>query len=328
MMLRRPSCKGQSAAEATLSVGRQWRSLSMLRAKETAVIPYLQIPSIPIFDNVAIHPFGILVATGILAGARLTIRRGEQLGLHEDMVKNMIFWSVLSGFLLSHFLDVMFYQPDLTFAQKLKALADPRSGLSSMGGFLGAVIGLYVWCWRNQQRVLAYADSLAYGLALGWMFGRMGCFVAHDHPGHLTQSILGVDYPCLTPHCANVGDAWYYIGSHFRRYDLGFLEVLVAAALSGFYLIADRFRPRMGFYVAAIATYYGPVRFFLDYIRADAAEVHGADPRWLGLTPAQYAALGVVAIGLYLCYRVASRPPIYTLAPTNAPAETATTSSA
>ena len=28
----------------------------MLRPKESAVIPYLQIPSIPIFDTIAIHP--------------------------------------------------------------------------------------------------------------------------------------------------------------------------------------------------------------------------------------------------------------------------------
>jgi phosphatidylglycerol:prolipoprotein diacylglycerol transferase len=285
----------------------------MLPAKETALIPYLQIPSIPIFDTIAIHPFGILVATGILVGARLTIRRGTQLGLQEDMVKNMIFWSVFTGFILAHFLDVLVYQTDLTFVQKLKQLADPRSGLSSMGGFAGAVLGMYAWCWRNRQRVLPYADSLAYGLAIGWMFGRMGCFVAHDHPGHLTQFFLGVDYPCPTPHCPNVGDAWYFVGSRFRRHDLGFDEVLVAAALSGFYFIMDRFRPRLGFYVAAIATYYGPVRFFLDYLRADTQEVRGADPRWLGLTPAQYAAIGVLLIGLYLCLYIVRRPAVYRL---------------
>lgn len=285
----------------------------MLRAEERAVIPYFQIPSIPIFDNVAIHPFGILVATGILTGARLTIRRGSQLGLVEDMVKNMIFWSLLTGFLLAHFLDVMVYQQDLSFMQKLKALADPRSGLSSMGGFAGAVLGLYLWCWRNRQPVLPYADSLAYGLALGWMFGRMGCFVAHDHPGHLTQFFLGVDYPCLTPHCPNVGDAWYFVGSRFRRFDLGFLEVLVAAALAIFYAIADRFRPRLGFFVAAIATYYGPVRFCLDYLRAE--DVRGADPRWFGFTPAQYAALAVFAVGIYLCVRVARGPAVYKVDP-------------
>jgi prolipoprotein diacylglyceryltransferase len=101
------------------------------------------------------------------------------------------------------------------------------------------------------------------------------------------------------------------VGSQFRRHDLGFYEVLVAGALSTFYFIADRFRPRLGFYVAAIATYYGPVRFFLDYLRAQPKDVRGADPRWLGLTPAQYAAIFVLLVGIYLCVLVARRPPVY-----------------
>ena len=270
------------------------------------MIPYLQIPSIPIFDRPMIHPFGILVATGILVGASLTVRRGRQLGLVEENVKNMIFWSVFTGFVLAHFLDVIVYQDDLNWTQKLQSLADPRSGLSSMGGFAGAVLGLYVWCRRNKEPVLPYADSLAYGLAVGWMFGRLGCFVAHDHPGNPTTFFLGVDYPCAAAHCQNVGDSLYYIGAEHRRHDLGFYEALIAAGLALFYAVADRFRPRVGFFVAAIATYYGPVRFFLDYLRVE--KVRGADPRYLGLTPAQYAAIAIMLIGVALILRVRQIP--------------------
>jgi phosphatidylglycerol:prolipoprotein diacylglycerol transferase len=288
----------------------------MLRREESAVIPYLQIPSIPIFDSIAIHPFGVLVATGILTGARLTIRRGAQIGLAEEMVKNMIFWSLLVGFLMSHFFDVLIYQEHASVADTLKALIDPRSGLSSMFGFLGAVIGLFGWCRVNKQPVLPYADSLAYGLAVGWMFGRMGCTVAHDHPGNLLHgewySFMGVDYPCPGPHCLpNDKLGWVVTASEINpawvRYDMGFFEVVVAGILATFYFIADRFRPRIGFFVAAIATYYGPVRFFLDYLRVK--NVQGADPRYFGLTPAQYSAIAVLAVGIYLCVIVARRPP-------------------
>lgn len=270
------------------------------------MIPYLQIPSIPIFDRPMIHPFGILVATGILVGASLTVRRGRQLGLLEENVKNMIFWTVFTGFVVSHFFDVLVYQNDLTWSQKLAALADPRSGLSSMGGFAGAVLGLYLWCRRNNEPVLPYADSLAYGLATGWMFGRLGCFVAHDHPGSETKFFLGVDYPCPIPHCFNMGDSLYYVGDRFRRHDLGLYEAISAASLATFYFISERFKPRVGYFVAAIATFYGPVRFFLDYLRID--KVRGADPRYLGLTPAQYAAIAVIAIGIALIVRVSKIP--------------------
>jgi phosphatidylglycerol:prolipoprotein diacylglycerol transferase len=295
---------------------------AMLRTEESAVIPYLQIPSIPIFDSIAIHPFGVLVATGILTGARLTIRRGAQLGLAEEMVKNMIFWSLLTGFLLSHFFDVLIYQEHQGVVATLKALIDPRSGLSSMFGFGGAVLGLFLWCRVNKQPVMAYADSLAYGLAVGWMFGRLGCYVAHDHPGNLVAgewySFMGVNYPCPAAHCPvreNLG--WIVTASEVKpewmRYDMGFFEVVVAAALATFYAVADFFRPRMGFFVAAIATYYGPVRFVLDYLRVK--NIQGADPRYFGLTPAQYSAIAVMAVGAYLCFLVARRPAIYRLSP-------------
>lgn len=268
------------------------------------MIPYFQIPSLPIFDGIAIHPFGVLVATGILSGAMLTRRRGQQLGLDDELVKNMIFWSVATGLVISHVLDVLVYQKHPDLMATLKAIADPRSGLSSMGGFFGAVLGLVIWCRRNGQKVLPYADSLAYGLALGWFFGRMGCYVAHDHPGLRTDFFLGVDYPCPAAHCPPQGDGGLHVFTDpkFRRHDLGFYEVLVAGALASFYLIMDRFRPRIGFFVAAITIYYGPVRFLLDYLRVNFQE--GGDPRWFQLTPAQYAAVAVTLIGVGLAIRV------------------------
>ena len=62
--------------------------------------------------------------------------------------------------------------------------------------------------------VMPYADSLAYGLATGWMFGRLGCFTAHDHPGIRTSFFLGVKYPEGT--------------GFVTRFDLGLLEAWTA----------------------------------------------------------------------------------------------------
>jgi phosphatidylglycerol:prolipoprotein diacylglycerol transferase len=272
------------------------------------LIPYFQIPSIPLVGSFAIHPFGVLVAGGIIAGAKLTQRRGARLGLDRELVGRMIFASVASGLIIAHVVDVALYQSG-DLEKRFYSLIDPRTGLSSMGGFAGAVLGLWLWCRRNGQEVLAYADSLAFGLALGWVLGRLGCFVAHDHPGDLTQFFLGVDYPCPRPPCAKV-EGWIFTGATYRRHDLGFYEALVAAVLTGLYLIAERFRPRKGFFVATIALYYGPIRFFLDYLRAQ--DVEGADPRWLlGWTPAQYAAILVTLVGIALAVHVARRPAEY-----------------
>lgn len=277
------------------------------------LIPFFQIPSLPPGANFAIHPFGVLVATGILSGAALTIRRGLRLGLQDEMLRTMIFWSVATGLVMAHVLDVLIYQDhggDLK--RLLVAIIDVRSGLSSMAGFAGAVLGLWLFCRRYQQDMLAHADSLAFGLALGWFFGRMGCFVAHDHPGRLVHPgdflyPLGVDYPQLI---GQPIEGWIRTDPSYRRIDLGFLEVVISAILTTFYFVMERFKPRKGFFVAAIATYYGPIRFFLDYLRVNESEWRGADPRTFGLTPAQYAAIVVTLLGIYLCVKVARRQPV------------------
>jgi phosphatidylglycerol:prolipoprotein diacylglycerol transferase len=45
---------------------------------------------------------------------------------------------------------------------------------------------------------------------------------------------------------------------------------------------------------------YAPVRFLLDFLREQEGEgVLGGDPRYGGLTPAQWGCFGLVALGLY-----------------------------
>jgi hypothetical protein len=139
----------------------------------------------------------------------------------------------------------------------------------------------------------------------------MGCYVAHDHPGELMAAsdrlyFLGVDYPCPAAHCAPKGTGLFHVGAEFRRHDMGFEEGLFAAALAGGYLLWGMFKPRLGVFVASIATLYGPIRFALDQLRV--RDGIGADPRALGLTPAQYAAIAVTGIGLGLWVYVLRQP--------------------
>src|SRR5262249_29445588 len=150
------------------------------------MIPYLNI-KFPSLGPLTIHMFGVLVAVGILVGARLTRKRGEELGLEPEKVAQMVTTILVCGFLFAHFFDVFAYQtkgPRPT----LWEILNPFGGLSSYGGFIGALAGLFYWCKRNKQPVMPYADSLGFGLAAGWTFGRLGCYTAHDHPGQFTNA--------------------------------------------------------------------------------------------------------------------------------------------
>lgn len=243
------------------------------------MIPYWTITFPKIF-GLQIHMFGILVAIGIIVGARLTHRRGRELGLEDDKVASMITTVLICGFILAHLFAVFAYQ---TFEElTLWRILNPFGGLSSYGGFMGAVGGLFYWCRKHKQDVMPYADSLAYGLATGWMFGRLGCFSAHDHPGHRTDFFLAVQYP---------GGA---------RHDLGLYEAIWSFGVTLVFQILSRVgkQPRpLGLYVSLLVTFYAPVRFFFDSLRQ--MDMQGADPRYFGMTPAQHLSIVTFFAGLY-----------------------------
>ena len=149
------------------------------------MIPYIEIPSL--FN--LIHSFGVLVAIGILLGARLVRVRAKQIGLDETAAASVSTWVVVGGFIVAHVFDVVAYERHV-LRERWWVLFNPTAGLSSFGGFLGALIALLWWTRRYNQPLLPFADSLLFGLAPGWMFGRLGCFTAHDHPGRLTDFFL------------------------------------------------------------------------------------------------------------------------------------------
>ncbi len=244
------------------------------------IIPYKNFDQLPSIGPLKIHVFGILVATGILVGSKLTRDRGRELGLTDEKTASMITTVLVCGFLFSHYFDVFAYQMSGETPTLWQWLW-PFSGISSYGGFMGAVGGLFYWCKKNKQDVMPYADSLGYGLAAGWFFGRCGCFSAHDHPGALTSFFLAVDYP----------------GG--PRHDLGLYEALWALGVTLLFAVMKRLgTQRLGIYVTILVTAYAPVRFALDFLRA--TDVKNADPRYFGLTPAHYLSVVTLAAGVGL----------------------------
>jgi phosphatidylglycerol:prolipoprotein diacylglycerol transferase len=148
-----------------------------------------------------------------------------------------------------------------------------------MGGLAGAVLTAAIWFRRRGLRFGPFADAYALGLAPGWGIARLGCFSVHDHPGLRSDAWLAVDFP----------------GG--PRHDLGLYEAILLFGLAAL-LFALRRRQRLhGLLLPVLAVSYGAGRFLLDFLRARPGEVAYADGRQLGLTFAQWFALGLVAWG-------------------------------
>lgn len=257
-------------------------------------VPYPEIPDLTLIPRdffgggvppvpFAFKPFGTLVATGTYLGSWIALRQGRRLGFQDRALTSFLVWVGVSGFVLGHVLDTVAYYPE-------RVLADPLSlvrlweGLSSYGGFVGALVGGLLWGLRYKTPILPYADVVGSSFPVGWVLGRAGCYTAHDHPGRLSDAWIAVQYP---------GGA---------RLDLGFIEMLLTIPLALAFLYLRR-KPRpWGYYLSIMCTAYPPVRFALDFLRAE--DVQSADVRYLGLTPAQYACFGLFGIGLFTLVRM------------------------
>lgn len=263
-------------------------------------IPYIELPEIPIApampdlpligwnERLTIKPFGTLVAIGVYVGWLIVHRQAKRQGFSLERFSQFVFWTLAGGFIGGHVFDVLLYRPDRLFDRApldaLKELLFIWRSQASFGGFMGAILGMLVW--RNRHRVksvLPYCDTMASGFPMGWVFGRTGCSVAHDHPGLRSEHWLAVRYPSG------------------GRFDLGLLEMLVSIplALAFFYLMR---KPRpWGFYIGAMSLYYAPIRFCLDFLRA--RDVRDPDVRHFGLTPAQWLCIGLFGLGVVMMTR-------------------------
>lgn len=244
--------------------------------------------SLPVFgDTLSIQPFGVLVATGVLLGAWVAGRFAQRNGLDTVATGDLVTYAVVTGFITGYFLNGLFYERE-TFMEILRdpsLLFSTWLGLSSYGGFFGGILGCFIWKYRKKMELLPYANAVCFGLPVGWLFGRMGCFVVHDHPGKKTDFALAV--------------ADYQFGSppFEARHDLGFYEVLFSLLIIALFVgLEHRKRRPVGFYCVLLPLVYAPVRFFLDFLRATPLE--GGDVRNAGLTPAQWSSIAMVCVGL------------------------------
>ena len=244
-----------------------------------AVIPYFDIATFHI-AGLTFHTFGLLVALGTIAGHAVLSHRAKQIGEGPPSRIDMFVLCVfVGGYFFGHVFDVLAYHPELV-ARDPKELFMLHHGLSSFGGVAGAFIGGLSYIYAKKLDPWVYTDLCTYSFPFGWIFGRAGCAIAHDHKGRLTDSWLAVRFP------------------EGPRYDLGLIEWLFVPFLCVLTVWLGHRTRRPGAVSGALAVTYALIRFPLDYLRATDLGTE-SDVRHLGLTPGQWACFVTFAFGLW-----------------------------
>ena len=262
-----------------------------------------------------IHSFGLVVAIGIVIGLLLAGRRGQRIiGVAPEQIHNFAIWMIIFGWCFSHVFAVLLYSPDQVVEDPL-ILFKFWGEISSVGGLVGAAIAFMIWARRNPELDhLKWVNIAMWSIPIGFFFGRVGCTLAFDHPGQKASEFglwnwfheaTGGAVPELFPLAMEFPERW---GGGIRH-NLGFYEALLWLGLMILFLWLGRKPRRRGLYVWLLPILYAPFRFLLDFLRAMPDEVaFGGDPRYLGMTPAQYTSIAFLAVGIYLWYRLKDQP--------------------
>jgi len=286
------------------------------------MIPYIHVPDLKI-GPLTLHPFGLLVATGVIIGTWLATMRARQRRLDLDKLNSFITWMLVAGFLGGHMLDQIFYHPQEVVKRPWSILL-LWEGLSSFGGFVGGLIGVVLWKYfeavpvfrtpfftihkfkRRAQTmpIMPFCDLILSVFPVAWVFGRSGCSVVHDHPGmkaplhHPLAVAFGPADPTRTVH---LGSIELRYGS-IPQFDLGLLEMMFTVVIATMFALTWRRKLTTGSYIAAVALAYAPVRFAMDFLRV--RDMDSADPRYGALTPAQWACVALFGLGLFMVWHV------------------------
>ena len=235
--------------------------------------------------SLPVHSYGVMAMIGFLAAVLVARWRAKRTDINPDLVTDVAVWGLLAGIVGSRLVYL------ITFPDEFHSLADFfkiwQGGLVFYGGFIAAVATILGCLWWKKQRILPVLDVLAPSLALGHVFGRIGCVLHGCCYGVALknqEAWYGIAYPPDSPPCS-IAPA----GTKFLP-----IQLIEAANLLAIFVILSLFftkRKAAGQVTALYLVLYSVARFVDEFWRGDMGG-QGA------LTNAQWISVGLFFGGL------------------------------
>jgi len=224
---------------------------------------------------ITIYSYGVMLATAVLVCTYFLSLDAKRYNISQEAAYDLVFWCMLWGIIGARifyvFIEWSYFSENL-----LEILMLQKGGLAWQGGFLGGTLA-GVWFARSRKLSLRpLMDLAAPYIALGQSIGRIGCF--------------------FNGCCYGKPVAWgiYFPTHNARLYPTQLFE---CAGLFIIFLILKKaqVKPHQAGYVFILYLWLAAIeRFIVEFYRAD------HDLLWLGLSLAQFIALGVFVTGLIL----------------------------
>ncbi|NLC51223.1 MAG: prolipoprotein diacylglyceryl transferase [Firmicutes bacterium] len=145
---------------------------------------------------ITIYSYGLMLALGFLIALFGLLREAPNFNIREDYIFESVILTIIGSIIGARLGYVLIEWPKFSVEPWL--IFDIRSGgLAFHGGFFGAILILILYCRYRSLSFLKLADFFAPYLALGYAFGRIGCFLNGCCYGEITSVPWAVTFAAV-----------------------------------------------------------------------------------------------------------------------------------
>lgn len=201
-----------------------------------------------------IYWYGVIITCAIILDFVLFSFMCKKEKLSSDTPYELLMSVVPAGILSARLFSVLFDE-SLTVGDYFKFR---EGGMSIIGGIIGGVIGILVFCAIKKKNPIYIMDLFAPLVILAQGIGRWGNFFNNEVFG---KKILNENFQWF-PLAVNI-DGSYYMALFFYESVLNFVGF---GLLIGLYFVKNR---KLGLLTGVYLCYYGFIRFMLEGLRQE-----------------------------------------------------------
>ena len=238
--------------------------------------------------SLPIRWYGVMMALAFLAGLWTATRRARLVNVSGEVIADVTLWLMVGSIIGARFVYVTTYwKQEFAGGPFSEVFMIQHGGLVYYGGLIGATISGLVYLFWKKLPVWKIADILAPSIALGSVFGRIGCLLNGCCYGRACDLPWAIHFPA--------DHETHGVGVHPTEIYDGLLNLIL------YVFLAWLFR-RKKFDGQIFATYLIDLRGLPLHRRIFSRRLSGGSHSRRAVTSAQLVSVPIFLVGLALFF--------------------------